>query len=253
MTTVISWNVNGLRAALKNGFMDWFQAAAPDILCLQETRVMPGELDAAALQPQGYVSVWNPARKPGYSGTAVYARQAPLSVQTLGSSLFDDEGRVQIVEFPEFTILNGYWPNSQAERARLAYKVQFVTDLTQAANRLVKNGKNVLLCGDFNIAHQPIDLARPKDNEDNPGYYPEEREAMTGFLDGGYVDSFRHFCPEPGHYTWWSYRTRARERGIGWRLDYHCVNRQLIKRVKRAWILNEVLGSDHCPVGIEIE
>lgn len=253
MTTVLSWNVNGLRAALKNGFMEWFRAENPDILCLQETRVMPKELDAQILRPEGYESFWNPARKPGYSGTAVYTRSKPVSVATLGAPEFDDEGRLQIIEYPEFTILNGYWPNSQDERARLVYKLDYVKAVTHAANRLVKKGRNVVLCGDFNIAHKPIDLARPNDNEDNPGYYIEEREAMTAFLQAGYVDTFRHFCDEPGQYTWWSYRTRARARNVGWRLDYHCVNRGFIDHVKRAWILSDVMGSDHCPVGIEIE
>ncbi len=253
MTTVISWNVNGLRAALKNGFMEWFGATRPDILCLQESRVLPEELDGEVLGAFGYHSHWNPAQKKGYSGTAVFSKEKPLSLGTLGIPEFDDEGRLQVIEYPEFTVLNGYWPNSQSERARLPYKLAWCDAVTQFANGLVKKKKNVVLCGDFNIAHTEIDLARPKDNENNAGYYIEEREAMAKFLGNGYVDTFRHLNPEKVQYSWWSYRTNARPRNIGWRIDYHCVNKSLSPRVKAAWICDDVKGSDHCPVGVEIE
>lgn len=250
---ILSWNVNGLRAVQKAGFLDWLQAASPDILCLQETRVLPEELNEGLLKPFGYESYWNPAQKKGYSGTAVYSRIAPIAVRGMGKPDYDNEGRLQVIEFPEFTVLNGYWPNSQDERKRLDYKLNYVKGVTQVANQLRKAGKQVVLCGDFNIAHTEIDLARPKENENSPGYYLEEREAMTRFLKQGYVDTFRHFNKEPGQYTWWSYRTRGRERNVGWRLDYHCVNEEFMPRVKRAWILSEVMGSDHCPVGIEVK
>lgn len=253
MTVVISWNVNGIRAVLKNGFMDWLRQEQPDILCLQETRALPSDLSDDALQPDDYVSLWNPAQKRGYSGTAVYAKTPPCSTTVMGVSAFDDEGRLQVIEYPDFTILNGYWPNSQAERARLPYKLAYCEAILQLARKLTKQKKNVLLCGDFNIAHTAIDLANPKENENSAGYYIEEREAMTQFLNAGFVDTFRHFTQEPGHYTWWSYRTRARERNIGWRIDYHCVNKAFLPRVRRSWILSQVMGSDHCPVGIELE
>lgn len=249
---ILSWNVNGLRAVLKAGFLDWLKEERPDILCLQESRVLPSDLDAAALEPFGYKSFWNPAQKKGYSGTAAYVLATPSNVTTLGVEEFDNEGRLQVLEYPDFVILNGYWPNSQPERARLSYKLDYCKAVAAYSNKLVKQRKNVILCGDFNIAHEPIDLARPKDNENSPGYYIEEREAMGQFLKQGYVDTFRHHCPEPGHYSWWSYRSGARARNVGWRIDYHCVNEGFIPRVKRAWILNEVLGSDHCPVGIEL-
>lgn len=249
---ILSWNVNGLRAVLKSGFLDWLKAERPDVLCLQESRVHPGELDAAALEPFGYKTYWNPAQKKGYSGTATYVLEQPGNVATLGLDEFDNEGRLQAIEFPDFVILNGYWPNSQPERARLDYKLRYVDAVAKHANKLVKQGKNVILCGDFNIAHEPIDLARPKDNENSPGYYIEEREAMAKFLKQGYVDTFRAACPEPGHYSWWSYRSGARARNVGWRIDYHVVNSAFAPRIKRAWILNNVLGSDHCPVGIEL-
>ncbi|MBI1318362.1 MAG: exodeoxyribonuclease III [Candidatus Hydrogenedens sp.] len=249
---ILSWNVNGLRAVLKSGFLDWLKQERPDVLCLQESRVHPGELDPAALEPFGYKSYWNPAEKKGYSGTCVYTLEQPEDVGALGLPRFDNEGRLQVIRYKDFTILNGYWPNSQPERKRLEYKLDFCKSLTRFSNKLVKDGQNVILCGDFNIAHQPIDLARPKQNEDSPGYYIEEREAMGKFLGHGYVDTFRHFCDEPDHYSWWSYRSGARARNIGWRIDYHCVNQGFADRLKRAWILNEVMGSDHCPVGIEL-
>jgi len=254
MTQILSWNVNGMRAVLKNGFMPWFEVAQPDILCIQESRALPGDLEEGVICPPGYVTYFNPAKKKGYSGTAAFVREGliPRSVRNSGVARFDDEGRIQVLEFDEFTILNGYWPNSQAERARLDYKLDYCKTITRIANTLVKEGKNVILCGDMNIAHQAIDLARPKDNENNAGYYIEEREAMTRFLKHGYVDTFRHLHPEPDQYSWWSYRAQARPRNIGWRIDYHLVNKDFMPRVKDAFILQDVMGSDHCPVGITV-
>jgi exodeoxyribonuclease III len=253
MKTILSWNVNGLRAVMKSGFLDWWRATRPDVLCLQETRVFPEDLPEELTRPEGGYSFWHPAKKPGYSGTGIVTYIEPIEVAAMEIPEFDDEGRLQAAVFPEFTILNGYWPNSQNERKRLDYKLAFCEAIGKLADNLVKKKHNVILCGDFNIAHTEIDLARPKENENNAGYYIEEREAMTRFLGLGYVDTFRHFCKEPGHYSWWSYRTRGRERNIGWRLDYHCVNKKFLPRVKRSWILSEVMGSDHCPVGIEVE
>lgn len=251
-TEIVSWNVNGMRSVLKKGFMDWFTKARPDVLCLQETRALPGDLDDAVLTPKGYTSYWMPAQKKGYSGVAVYTRAEPLSIANLGKAEFDDEGRVQQIEFNEFTIINAYFPNSQPERKRIDYKLNFCAAIKRLANELVREGKHVVLCGDYNIAHTEIDLARPKQNEDNPGYLPEERKAMTTFLKAGYVDAFRHFNKEPGHYTWWSYRANARANNIGWRIDYHCVDKEFLPRVKDARILHKVTGSDHCPVSITI-
>lgn len=255
MTTILSWNVNGLRAVQKNGFLDWLSTAKPDILCLQESRVLPTDLKEDMLQPEGYTSYFNPAQKKGYSGTAAYVRDGIklLSAKNSGLEAFDAEGRIQILEFEEFTILNGYWPNSQPERARLDYKLEYCKAITALANKLVKKGKNVVLCGDMNIAHQAIDLARPKDNENTAGYYIEEREAMTQILKKGYVDTFRQFNSEPGQYSWWSYRANARQKNVGWRIDYHLVNEAFLPRVKEAFILQDVTGSDHCPVGIRVD
>ena len=251
-TQILSWNVNGMRSVLKKGFMDWFEKASPDILCLQETRALPSDLDASVLAPKGYTAYWNPAKKKGYSGVAVYTKREPLSVSTLGKAEFDDEGRVQVIEYPDFTIVNTYFPNSQPARKRIDYKIRFCDAIRRLCSRLVKQGRNVLLCGDYNIAHREIDLARPKQNEENPGYLPEEREAMTKFLKAGFVDTFRHFHEEPGHYTWWSYRSNARANNVGWRIDYHCVNRDFVSQLKHAEILNTVTGSDHCPVAVTL-
>ena len=256
MTTILSWNVNGMRAVLKNGFLEWFEATQPDILCVQESRALPDDLEESVLRPAGYTTYFNPAKKKGYSGTAAFVKEGltPKSVRNSGVERFDDEGRIQILEFEDFTILNGYWPNSQAKRARLDYKLDYCKTKTKIANKLVKDGNNVILCGDMNIAHTEIDLARPKDNENNAGYYIEEREAMTRFLKHGYVDTFRHLHPDAvDEYSWWSYRTRARARNIGWRIDYHLVNKDFMPRVKDAFILQDVIGSDHCPVGISVE
>ncbi|GMW02878.1 MAG: exodeoxyribonuclease III [Candidatus Hydrogenedentota bacterium] len=249
-----SWNVNGLRAAARYGFLTWLEEEKPDVLCLQEIKAQPSDLTADILAPKGYSSVFHPAKKKGYSGTATYFKKKhePIGVRTMGMSEFDDEGRVQVVEFKEFVVINAYWPNSQPERARLAYKLDFVKGMSDLCKRLVKSGKHVVTCGDYNIAHQEIDLARPKDNRDSPGFYPEECEAMNGFLASGFVDTFRHFCKDPGHYTWWTYRAGARQRNIGWRIDYHCVNREFVERVKSSHIHAHVMGSDHCPVSIAV-
>ena len=250
---IISWNVNGIRAALKKGLIDWLAEANPDIFCVQETKAHPEQLSEDLLTPAGYKSVWASAEKPGYSGCAVYYKQNFLSVSELGVKRFDDEGRVQILEHKDFTLLNAYFPNSQEAGKRLDYKIDFCETMRKKCNVLREAGKNIVICGDFNIAHTPLDLARPKQNEQNPGYLPEEREWMTKFIDNGYVDTFRMFNREGGHYSWWSYRMNARAKNIGWRIDYFCVNEELSSFVNNAYILDEVMGSDHCPVGIELK
>lgn len=251
--TIYSWNVNGIRSVVQKGFLDWLDRERPDVLCLQESRALPDDLTDEQRAPKGYTSFWLPAEKKGYSGTAVYTRKEPQSVRSLGIPEFDSEGRAQLVEFADFTVVNCYFPNSQPERKRLPYKLEFVDAIKRTCDAIVKKGKNVVLCGDYNIAHTEIDLARPKQNEDTPGYYAEERDAMSAFLNAGYVDTFRHFCPEPGHYTWWSFRGGARAKNVGWRIDYHCVNADFMPRVKSAAILNQVTGSDHCPVVITVK
>lgn len=253
MKTILSWNVNGIRAIQGKGFLEWLQRQSPDILCVQETKATPDQLEAPLLNPPGYRALWQSAERKGYSGVAAFVRQEPDAVRPLGTPEFDAEGRTQILEYPDLTIVNCYFPNSQEEGARLSYKLAFCDAVLEACNELVAAGRDLVVCGDFNIAHKPIDLENPKANERNPGFLPEERAWMDRFLGAGYVDSFRLFCSAARCYTWWSYRLRAREKNVGWRIDYHCVNDRLRQRVREATIMADVMGSDHCPVGILID
>ena len=252
MTTIISWNVNGIRAILNKGFVNWLQTESPDMLCIQETKAHPSQLTEELLAPAGYQSFWQSAQKKGYSGVCIYTKKTPLEIETLGIDEFDNEGRMQALYYDDFVLINCYYPNSQAERNRLPYKLRFNQAILNYCNRQVTNGKNIVLCGDYNVAHQPIDLEHPKSNENNAGYYIEEREMMAKFLDSGYVDTFRHFCKEPKQYTWWSYRMGARAKNVGWRIDYFCVNQALLPKVKESTIMADVYGSDHCPVKLVV-
>lgn len=263
---ILSWNVNGLRAVAGKGFTDWLNTDAPDIICLQETKARPEQLKkeirevplpargpvptGAGLWHQYYAS----AKKPGYSGVAIWSQSEPLDIRTMGIDIFDDEGRVLIAEYPRFTLISAYFPNSQEAGARLGYKLEFCAAMKETCDRIVQSGKNLILCGDYNIAHRPIDLANPKSNEQNPGYLPEERAWMDSFIEAGYVDTFRHFHPDQTDaYSWWSYRMRAREKNVGWRIDYHCVNPAFAPQLESARIRADVTGSDHCPVEITLK
>ena len=250
---IMSWNVNGIRAAARAGMLDWLEQAQPDVLCVQEVKAAPEDLDMFLVNPPGYVSLWRPAVRKGYSGVAAFVKEEPVAVGLMGSDEFDDEGRVQTLEYAEFTIVNAYFPNSQPHGVRLDYKLAFMKAVGRFCNSLMAAGKNVILCGDFNVAHEEIDIARPKDNVKNPGFLPEERAAMTDLLNEGYIDTFRHFNQEPGHYTWWSYFRNARQRNIGWRIDYFCVNKKFIGRVVESTILCDVRGSDHCPITLTVK
>jgi len=252
MKSIITWNVNGIRAAEGKGLFTWFNEEKPDILCLQEIKAQPEQLPASCTHIPGYPVYWHSAKRRGYSGVAAYCRQKPLSVEVLNMPEYDDEGRCQILEFPEFTLFNCYFPNSREEGARLSYKLGFCDAVLHTALKLVGLGKSVVICGDYNIAHKPIDLAHPKENEKNPGYLPEERAWMDKFTGAGFVDTFRMFVKEGGHYTWWTYRGGARAKNIGWRIDYHCVNTSFSSRVKNVLILKNVMGSDHCPVKLTL-
>jgi len=256
---VISWNVNGIRAVEKKGFIPWLINSGADVVCIQETKANPVQLSAELVSPEGtdsagskvcYYSYFSSAKKAGYSGTAIYSRVKPDDVTILGVSEFDDEGRVTAAFFGNTVVISAYFPNSQAEGARLPYKLGFCAEILKYCNSLVAAGKNIVLCGDYNIAHKPIDLANPTANEGNPGYLPEEREWMEKFLTSGYSDTFRHFCKESAQYTWWSYRFHAREKNIGWRIDYQCVNESFLSEIKSSEILKDVMGSDHCPIRI---
>lgn len=250
---LITWNVNGIRAAQRNGFLKWFENENADIVCVQETKARADQLEESLLHPLGYHSAWHSAEKPGYSGVAIFSRKEPLDIQYgIGIPEIDREGRVLIAEYPALTLVNAYFPNSQRDHARLDYKLLFCDEMLRFLERLRSKGRNVAVCGDFNIAHQEIDLKNPKANEDNAGFLPEERAWMTRFIEKGWVDAFRHFTKDPGHYTWWSYRPGVRARNIGWRLDYFLVNLEYRDRLKSAKHHCEILGSDHCPVGLEL-
>jgi len=252
MKTLLSWNVNGIRAIQKKGFIDWLHKVSPDVLCIQETKASPEQLDDALLHPEGYHALWVSAERKGYSGVAAYVRDEPDEVCRLGVPEFDREGRALVLRYPRFTLFNCYFPNSQPEGARIDYKVAYCNAVLEACDERVSRGENVIVCGDFNIAHKPIDLKNPKANEKNPGYLPEERAWMDTFIGSGYADTFRMFCDEGGQYTWWSYRFKAREKNVGWRIDYHCVNAAFRDQVQNAEILNDVMGSDHCPVRLTL-
>ena len=243
---LISWNVNGLRAVMGKGFMESFAALDADSFCLQETKLQEGQI---AMDLPGYHQYWNYAEKKGYSGTAVFTRQEPLSVRYgIGTDTFDHEGRVITLEFPDFFFLTVYTPNSQDGLARLPYRMEW-EDAFLAYIRKLDSEKPVIFCGDLNVAHQEIDIKNPKSNQHNAGFTQEERDKMTALLNSGFVDTFRFFHPDArDEYSWWSYRFHAREKNAGWRIDYFIVSERLKERLESAGIHQEVFGSDHCPV-----
>jgi len=244
---LISWNVNGIRAVLKKNFAAFIETAAPEVLCVQETKAAPEQVSLAL---PGYQQFWNTAEKKGYAGTAIFTKIAPLSVRRdLGVDEHDREGRVLTAEFADFFLVNVYTPNAKRDLSRLAYRVQWDADFLKFIKRLERK-KPVIFCGDLNVAHTEIDLANPKANVGNHGFTPEERAGFDNFVKHGFVDSFREFHREGGHYTWWSQIGNARSRNVGWRIDYFCISAVLRPRLQKAFILPEVTGSDHCPVGI---
>lgn len=250
---LVSWNVNGIRAIQKKGFLEWFEKEAPDVLCLQETKAEEGQLDESLRQVPGYKSFWCSAEKKGYSGVAVYTKQRPSSVEYgLGKKIFDSEGRTIAVDLGDFVLFNIYFPNGGAGNKRVSFKMDFYDFFLKRIERLRREGRHVVVCGDVNTAHEEIDLARPRENQKNTGFLPQERAWVSKFIQTGYADTFRHFDRTPGKYTWWDYKTGARARNIGWRIDYFFVDQAFLPRVKAAFILADVQGSDHCPVGIEV-
>ncbi len=247
---LVSWNVNGLRACLGHDFEASFAALDADIFSLQETKMQPGQADFA---PEGYTEYLCSAEKKGYSGTACYCRTAPLSVRYgIGMEIHDHEGRVITLEYPGFYLVNCYTPNSQSELKRLDYRMQWEEDFLAYLKKLDAE-KPVILCGDLNVAHQEIDLKNPKTNRMNAGFTDQEREKMTQLLAAGFTDTFRTLHPEEAKYSWWSYRFKAREKNAGWRIDYFIVSSRIAGKVRAAEIHNEIFGSDHCPVSLEIE
>ena len=250
---LISWNVNGIRAALKKGLPDYLAACGADVICLQETKAQPGDIQHVSW-PDGYEVHWNSADRKGYSGTAVLTRVPPRSVTMgIGVDAHDREGRVIALELPEFYLVNVYQPNSQRGLLRLAYRTQeWDPAFLKFLKKLEKKGKPVVFCGDLNVAHAEIDLANPRSNRRNAGFTDEERSNFTSLLGRGFVDTFREFEKGPGHYSWWSQMGDCRARNIGWRVDYFVASEKLRPALKRAWISPEVKGSDHCPVGLEV-
>jgi exodeoxyribonuclease-3 len=250
---IVSWNVNGVRAVFRKGFMEWLKRESPDILCAQEVKVQPDQLGKDLREPEGYHAYWDWGEKKGYSGVATLSQEEPLRVRRgFGMEDFDKEGRVIIAQYPDFTLFNVYFPNGKASEERLKYKLEFYDAFLDFVDPLQRTGYKLIVCGDFNTAHHEIDLARPRENEKVSGFLPIERAWMDRFEEHGFVDSFRQFNEKPGQYTWWDLKSGARERNVGWRLDYFYVSSDLMPSVSRAFIMQEVMGSDHCPIGIEL-
>lgn len=248
----VSWNVNGLRAALRNGFADFAAELRPDFLCLQEAKAAPEDVDFDFLGPE-YLAFWNCAEKKGYSGTVICTTKKPLSdSRGIGIARHDKEGRVITLEYPDYFLVNVYTPNSQRGLTRLDYRQQWDKAFLKYLRKL-ENSKPVVFCGDLNVAHTEIDLANPKSNRRNAGFTDEERAGFDRIVAAGYLDTFREFEKGPGHYTWWTYRSDARARNIGWRIDYWCISKTLRPRLANSKIVSEVTGSDHCPVVMELE
>lgn len=247
---LISWNVNGLRACMNKGFKEYFDAVDADVFCLQEIKLSEGQIDFV---PDGYYAYWNYAEKKGYSGTAIFVKEEPIEVTYgIGIDEHDHEGRVITLEYPDYYMVTVYTPNSQNELARLDYRMKWEDDFRTFLTEL-KAKKSVIICGDMNVAHKEIDLKNPKTNRKNAGFTDEEREKMTALLDAGFIDTFRYFYPDAEQiYSWWSYRFKAREKNAGWRIDYFLVSEDMKDKLKGAAIHTDIMGSDHCPVELDL-
>jgi exodeoxyribonuclease III len=251
---LLCWNVNGIRAIKNKGFLEWFRKESPDILCLQETKAQPDQLDADLKDLPGYYVYWNYPEKKGYAGVAVYTNEKPQEVKYDFNKVgLDIEGRVITARYGAFTMMNIYFPNGGAGNKRVPYKLDFYDVFLKYADSLVKAGQKLIICGDVNTAHKEIDLARPKENVKNTGFLPEERAWMDKFVSHGYVDTFRYFHKEPQQYTYWDMKSGARARNVGWRIDYFFVSENLLPAVTSAFIQPAVMGSDHCPIGITLK
>ncbi|MFH1375725.1 MAG: exodeoxyribonuclease III [Patescibacteria group bacterium] len=251
---LISWNVNGIRAAAQKGFLEWLDRGPADIVAIQETKANPGQLGMNLIQPSGFESFWNSAIRPGYSGTATYSKIKPIQTKTeFPAAVLNNEGRILLTEFRQFYFLNVYFPNGKSGDTRLKYKMNFYAEFLKLIERLRKK-KPIVFCGDVNTAHTEIDLSRPRENEAISGFLPEERAWIDQVIAKGYIDTFRAKHPnEINRYSWWSQRTKARERNVGWRIDYFFVSSELEKNIAAAEIHPEVPGSDHCPIALELK
>ncbi|ADY53678.1 exodeoxyribonuclease III Xth [Pseudopedobacter saltans DSM 12145] len=252
---IISYNVNGIRAAINKGWLDWLQATNADVVCLQEIKATPDQIqDIHKLSELGYHHFWYPAKKKGYSGTAILTKHEPLHVEYgCGIEAYDDEGRVIRADFEKFSVISAYFPSGSSGDERQHFKYQFLADFEIYAADLMNTYPNLLICGDYNICHRAIDIHNPKSNANSSGFLPEEREWMERFINSGFIDTFRHLNPDPHHYTWWSYRAGARAKNLGWRIDYHLLSSTMVENIKRAAILPEAKHSDHCPILLELQ
>lgn len=252
---ITTWNVNGLRAALGKGIWNWIQSENPDVLCLQEIKTRPEQVASEYYDQFNIKNIyWNPAEKPGYSGVATFTNFSPISVNFgIGKSEFDSEGRVIITKFPSFTIFNVYFPSGQRGHDRVEFKLDFYSHLLEICDHMHKSNERIIICGDFNTAHNEIDLRYPKQNQKTSGFLPEERIWIDRYLSHGFIDIYRELFPERVEYTWWTYRMNARLKNVGWRLDYFLVSEALVPKIIDVVIHGDVTGSDHCPVTLTIE
>lgn len=252
MAKIISYNVNGIRAAINKGFMQWLKATDPDVVCLQEIKANPEQLDLSLFENAGYKHYWHPAIKKGYSGVAILSKEKPDNINTgCGIDKYDCEGRVLRADYGDVSVLSVYHPSGTSGDERQAFKMEWLADFQKYIDELKKTRKKLIISGDYNICHKPIDIHNPKSNAKSSGFLPEEREWIDGFMRSGFLDSFRQFNNEPHNYTWWSQRFGARDKNLGWRIDYHLVTENLESTLKRSAILKEARHSDHCPILLE--
>lgn len=250
---IISYNVNGIRAAIGHGLIEWIKQADPDILCLQEVKATPDQINTTVLEDLGYYLYWYPAQKKGYSGVAIFSKIRPIHVEYgCGIEKYDFEGRVIRLDFERFSVMSVYHPSGSSGDERQAFKMQWLSDFQLYIDNLKQNVPNLILSGDFNICHKPIDIHNPKSNANTSGFLPEEREWMEQFIQSGFVDAFRHLNQEPHQYSWWSYRAGSRGKNLGWRIDYHLAALPLKAHISRSVILSDAVHSDHCPVLVEL-
>jgi len=253
MKRIISYNVNGIRAALKKGLMDWLEAAKPDVFCMQEIKAMPEQLDDDFLEKLPYHHYWYPAEKKGYSGVAIWSKEEPKHVAYgCGIEKYDQEGRVIRADFENYSVMSVYMPSGSSGDARQDFKMEWLADFQAYIDELKQEIPNLIISGDYNICHKAIDIHNPSRNANTSGFLPEEREWVSQFIESGFIDTFREFNSEPHQYSWWSYRANARAKNLGWRIDYHMASNKLKERLQRAAILSEAKHSDHCPILIEI-
>jgi len=251
---IITYNVNGIRSAISKGWIDWLRATNPDVVCLQEIKANPDQVDVSPIEALGYQLYWYPAQKKGYSGVAIFTKLKPDYVEYgCGIKKYDDEGRVLRVDIGAISIMSVYMPSGSSGEERQAFKMVWLADFQKYVDTLKKKRPQLIICGDYNICHKPIDIHNPVSNAKSSGFLPEEREWIDGFMQSGFIDTFRSFNKEPHHYTWWSFRANSRAKNLGWRIDYNLVSEPLASKLVRSAILSEAKHSDHCPVLLEID